>query len=273
MRCRRRCIMRSFSVHAVKGFFASLLIALCLFIGISSAYAVIANVQHAVSPDNGSATGTSLALSFGAAVTSGDHVIGSLTYSQTGGTDNLTSITDDKGNTYTVVSKILDAGNSQYFLLFYRENITNAPTTITANFSPTTAWRRMTLSEFSGLQSSSSTDGSTTKTTTGNTGTDAQSSGNITTTANGDLIYGAFVDANGTGDPWSAGTGFTGLDISSSANLPMGHEWRVQSSSGSIAGTFTQGASSASDVGVIAFKAAGGAAPTLRLRSIMGVGQ
>lgn len=237
-------------------------IILFLLLRSTLALAAPANVQHKLGPDVGNVGDTSVSITFTGAVASGNAVTGGLTYANAAG-DKFTGIDDDKGNTYTIRSKFFDVTNTQFNLLFYLENITNAPTTITAHFSSGVAFRRMTAAEWSGVATVSAIDGSTGQETTGSTSTDAQSSGNITTVANGDVIYSTFGDSTGAGASWTQGTGFTSLDIAAGSDaIPMGHEYLIQSSAGSIAGTWTQSVSGVADVMVLALKSAGGGGPS-----------
>jgi hypothetical protein len=255
-----------------------------LLLSATSSFAVIANVQHAISTDGVTGVIPSKSVSFGAAVTSGNAYVGTATYSQNSGADCFASLVDDKGNAPTVVAKLSDTAATQFVLLFHIENVTNGPTTVTISFTTTAcgtgggaAFVSLAIAEFSGVATTSAIDGSTSQVFAGSTTTNAVTSGNITTTANGDLIYSAFYDENVGGATFTAGTGFTALDINpSSGTFPFGHEWQVQSTAGSIAGTWTQSISGSTDVLVLALKAAGGGGgtpPNRQLRSMMGVGQ
>lgn len=264
--------MRSSKWPVVWKLFASLLLASCLLAG--QARAAVVNVQHVVNTDGGAGvTGSSFSVAFSSTVGSGNLVVGALTYANNLG-DKLTSVTDDKGNSYTIVSKIFDSVNSQYNAIFYLGNVTNAPKTITANYSASTQnWVRITLAEFSGVVTTSPLDVTTSQMSPGSTSTDGLSSGSVTTTAAGDLIYGAFFDNQGAATVLSSGTGFTTLDNSNTANLPCAHEFLVQGSAGVQAATFTESASSSGATLVAAFKATAGGGPVRHLRSMMGVGQ
>jgi hypothetical protein len=73
------------------------------------------------------------------------------------GAGTLTSVTDNKGNTYNKETSVLDTTDSLNSAAFSRTNITNAPTVITANFSAGVTFRQILVDEFSG-GSTASTD-------------------------------------------------------------------------------------------------------------------
>ncbi len=128
--------------------------------------------------------------------------------------------------------------------------------TVTADFSGVTgAFNRIVAHEVSGVDTSNPLDGNTMQSQSdpGN-GTDAVTSSNIVTTQNGDYIFGATFDME-SGLTAAAGTGFTSrLYLSGVAGYLS--EDRIQSSSGSIAATFTQPGSAFTDfiTGVMAFR-------------------
>ncbi len=123
--------------------------------------------------------------------------------------------------------------------------------TISANFSSAVN-SQILFHEVSGINTSSPLDGSTMRSqTTPGTGVDAVSSGNITTTQNGDYIFGLGIDASQNSPTWTAGSGF-GLKAS---DTRIQSEDRIQTVAGSIAATFTINLSFASPiVGIMAFK-------------------
>lgn len=257
-----------------------LLASLALLFSANVAFATPANVSHTLGADGAGSpggNGSNIVLTFPAAP-SGSLVVGAVQRAHTGSITAIGSITDDKGNTYNIADDTDQTTDGQTQATFWLNNVTNGPSTITVTFpggAGVVTFRRMLIDVFSGVDTSGTpTDGHTAQQNAGSTSTNAQTSGSITTAVNGDLIWTAFSDSEGAGATWSAGTGFTILDNGTSAdNDPMGSAWQVQSTAGSIAGTFTENVSSRSVVGVIAFKAAGGGGAVLRLRSLMGVGQ
>jgi hypothetical protein len=217
-----------------------------------------ANVPTAVQSQTnstGASAGASIAITFSSAVTSGNTVVGGVSW----GTANndLTSVTDDKGNTYNIVRTVSDSGNGQTQATFYLANITNAPTVITANFTNTPAYRAITATELSGV-ATTPLDGQTGQLQSApGTGTDAITSLTITPTQNGDYIYGVTFDTSTHNIP-SAGTNFTSLaSVGDGATTQSGlSEGLVQGTAASIAATFT-GANDNYASFVLAFKSSG----------------
>lgn len=216
----------------------------------------IAHVQSANGGSNASAP--SCSATFGSPVGSGNIIVGFAFWSEGSTTNDLSSISDDKGNTYTIVDKLnafAVTSNSRAFASFYCANVTNAPTVITANFSPSTGSLAILVDEYSGVATTSPLDGHTMQAQSGvGTTANAATSGNITTTVNGDLIYGGLACLSGSAGQVAAGTGFT-LRVNNVA--PNGAQFfdtedEIQSSAGTTAATFTLNAGDSTLVGVMA---------------------
>lgn len=255
-----------------------------LLLAINPAAAAWTHTQSASVTLN-TTTGSSLALSFGSAVSSNGTVSGFVIF------DNsipasLTSVTDDKSNTYTIVDTVTDAVNDQTIVSFYLTNISNGPITITAHFSASTDFFAMGLEEDNpGAGQTASIDGhnaALTSIPTSTTGTNNVSSGSATTTANGDLIKGFVVNSGGL-TTFSAGTSpiaFTQRTHAAgdATHFGMTTEDFVQTTAGSIAVTFGNSVSDPvtivkADAFMLAFQSAASGGATPRLRSLMGVGQ
>lgn len=189
-------------------------------------------------------TGTSFNLAFPSTISSGSAVVGYVSYDDT---VTLSSITDDKSNTYTVVDSVDDAGNGQKTSSFVLGNITNGAKTLTFNFSSTIGFGWAVIDEYSGtLASSNPVDGTAhsgrlqagyPSTTNGVTATA------ITTSVNGDLIWCGVCNTGGNpgADNWAAGTGFTLRNNQSVGSFfnSLASEDQVQSTAGSITASFT----------------------------------
>ena len=152
-------------------------------------YVQSASATSALSP-----TAATIAVSFPSVVTSGNTVAGFVTWGSDIAT-NLSTVTDDKGNTYTIVRKTNSTGgHNQSIASFYLQNIINSPQTLTATFSPAMAWRGIAVHEISGLCTTATTPSCATPLdqetgqaqTTPGTGTDLVTSGPVTTTKSGD---------------------------------------------------------------------------------------
>lgn len=176
------------------------------------------------------------------AVGSGNCILGSVTYD--GNASGLASVTDDKGNTYHLETAILDGLAGQSSCAFSLTNITNGPTVITANFSPSTSFHGILVDEFSGTSTASTDERDGTAhggqyQATPSTATDGVSSGIFTTATNGDLLWGSTMSgdsptAASNGTSFSTGTAITSSDVA------LQSEFRTQTTAGSgTAATFT----------------------------------
>jgi hypothetical protein len=111
------------------------------------------------------------------------------------------SITDSQGNPLTQVGTQLNSPNNIGSRVYYANTIKGGSDTITVTLSGKSTYLEMYLTEYSGLNQANPIDAQTG--TTGSAGT--VSSGNITTTAAGDLLY-AFCLADSS---CTVGSGFT----------------------------------------------------------------
>lgn len=214
----------------------------------------ISHVQGTHAGADGS--GSTIVLTFTNPVGTGNTVCGGFSFNST----TLTSVTDDKGNTYNTETLITSAGASCY--AFSLGNITNGPKIITITLAANSGFGNTSVAdEYSGtaaLSDPRDVHGGQAQSSVGTT-TDAVSSGSFTTTANGDLIYGVTICTN-SANLCAAGTGFTGRSSDTGGGAVS--EDLVQSSAGSIAATFTN--SQAGDffaTFLLAIKAASGTAP------------
>src|SRR5258708_17264178 len=205
----------------------------------------------------------------GANVGSGKCVLGGIISVPNGIT--ITSVQDDQGNTYTVKDSLNDATDSHQIFSFELGNITNAPHIITITFGSGSGNPvQVVIDEYSGaLAAADPTDGhAIVLRTAPGTGANAITSTSITTTVNGDLIYGVCFD-QGTATPAStAGTSplsFTlrGSDLDPTDAFSVVSEDAVQSPPGSVNTAFTNSTTGGGDnfaVIIIAVKPAAGAA-------------
>src|SRR5882762_8506972 len=96
----------------------TLLTSALLFLFVGNASAAPTWVQGNATGNSTGATFTSWTTPIGAVTGSPLHICGILTW---GGTDAtlLQSLTDDKGNTYTVLTPVVDTANQQVMAQFY----------------------------------------------------------------------------------------------------------------------------------------------------------
>src|SRR5713101_2617635 len=179
---------------------------------------------------NNDLSGASLQATLGAAVTSGNLVAITISWADT----STATIDDTIGNTYTLLDSHSDANGPQSGAAAATVNVTNAPQTFTLHNSPATAFRDITVEEWS-------CTGGPSAGLDGHTGADNPNvadgagfdTGNIMTTVNGDLIWSSANCAT-TSFPAQAGSGFT-------RNSTIGGEATeslTQSTAGTIAGTW-----------------------------------
>lgn len=172
-------------------------------------------------------------------------------------TETLTSITDGT-NTYTLVNNPT-LGNTERSAMFYASNITGAPTTITATLSASVGDVRMVVHEASGLLTAGALDTNAINYQSFPTaGNDVLTSGSVTTTTNGQYVFGATSSEFAT-EATGSGTGFT-LAESGTANR-VSSEYKIQTTGAALAATFNGGGDGFL-TGIMTFKAEAEAAGT-----------
>jgi hypothetical protein len=222
-------------------------------------------VRSSISPDGTTATATTVALTV-TAVGNNNLIVG-IVENGLNTPATCTGVSDDKGNTYTLIDAKSNSTDGAAAVVFYKEGITNAPTVITATFSAAVWFRRMAVSEYSGIATSSAIDGHTgaLRQPPGAAGANNILSGSITTTVGGDLIWGGCFDNPGTPLAYTTGTSpiaFTQRLNSSGGSIVEATviEDTLQAAAGTVQATFGQGVVANCMAWVAAFKdAAGGA--------------
>jgi Concanavalin A-like lectin/glucanases superfamily len=166
-------------------------------------------------------SGTGASVSFDAAVSSGNIVLG-VCWAQNATSFSGVTVTDDKSNTYDIVDQSTAGG---WPLVSFKSHsvITNGPTTITISGITGSGIVWPIIEEFSPPGSVVSVDAHTINTTD-------ISSLNVTTTHDGCLVWSGVV-VNGT--VHGAGTGFT-IGVNGSPSQYTFTEYAVQSTHGSI---------------------------------------
>lgn len=222
----------------------AVLVALLLSSGF--AHAAPAYVS-ASSSNNTAANGSStVTITLGSAIPAGAAVCIFAGFASSAVAADLTVTDNASGNTYTE----LDFNNPGSFGLatFYGLNIQNSPTTITfSSGSFAMNFSHVFVETFTGVATTSALDvhAINPQTTAPGTGANAVTSGNVTTTANGDLLCGGTVDLQGAGTISHGTSPISYTQAESTANAYM-TEYAVQSTaSATTPATFT--ASSASD--------------------------
>jgi hypothetical protein len=195
--------------------------------------------------------------------------------------NTLTGITDNcntggTSNTYTVVDNPTTSTLGRAAMA-YAVIGKSGSCTVRADFSGSQG-NFIIIHEISGIDTSSPLDNNQHKITAqedpGND-TDAVSSGQITTTQNGDYIFGASINDTGNDATPVAGTGFNQRISDTGSSQDFTSEDKNQTSSGNISATFTNPGASWADfiTGIMAFKpASGGAGSTNPYVKIRGGG-
>jgi hypothetical protein len=220
----------------------------------------VSHVQTAHSPDTNDGAATTVTVTMGSAFTATNALAVKVTW-QSPSVNDLTSVTDTS-NTYTIIDRItVDAPNTIRMATAVAQNIAaGGPRTITANFSTSALFRRISCSEYDTVATTGQPNAHQINASAAfGTGTDAVTSNTGTTTVDGCTIWGAAYDDTSATIP-SVGTSFTsrfsGTGAAGDANRI---EDRVQSTQGAVAATFTTTAGTDSiGVAMLAFAPASG---------------
>ena len=207
-------------------------------------------------------TGTSASpsLSFTSAVLNHSLLVACAGWGTT--TATLNSVTSSPSNTWNSTTDVSNSGQVR-IQCYYAMNVASGTTSVTFNFSASVSWD-IAIHEYSGVATTSALDQQ--NGATGNSS--SPSSGSVTTTAGGELIFGWTANSLGV-NTYTAGTGFT---LRRSDLAFYASEDQVQGTAGAISATWGQGGSTAQWAAkVLTFKAVGGAAKPHQLPTL-GVG-
>src|SRR5206468_663501 len=227
------------------------------------AAAAISFVQANASTNDAAAS--TIAQAFTTANTTGNLIVVAVTW----GDNAAPSIraTDTLGNTYAITINDFDPGNRQGLAILYAPNIRAGANTVTVTLGTTGGYRRIMVSEYSGIATTAPFDVAAHNRAGGTTAANGVTSTAATTTANGDLIFGVAMDDSGSFGTITAGTGFT---VRATLNaMDMAIEDRIQATAGSVAATFTFSRADIYFAQMAAFKAAAGGGGTLAVSSLV----
>jgi hypothetical protein len=189
-------------------------------VALSAATSTASFVQAAASAAHG--TPTTLSLAFPSSTRAGDLLLVAFDYDSS---VTPASVTDSQGDVFTAVGNQLNSPGGALSRVYYAKNITGGADTVTVTLSAESSYLELYLSEYSGINTTNPIDAEVGA--SGNAGT--VSSGSVTTTAAGDIVYGYCV-----GDGvCSLGSGFTARSTLD-ANLM---EDKTAGSAGSYAAT------------------------------------
>ena len=213
------------------------------------AQAGVTLVQH-TSKDAGTTTTSSLA--FVSPNTAGNWIAvsvrGGLSSSQ------IFTIADTNGNTYRQAAQIGFTSSAVTLAIYYAENIKGGANTITVS-DTVSGPLRFAILEYSGVATSNSRD----VTATGQGTSSSPNSGNVTTTASGDLLLGAIATTNPA--TFTAGSGLTIEEfVGPEPGTKLIAEDQIQVSAGIASASASLATSDAWGAVLAAFKAANGGA-------------
>lgn len=201
---------------------------------------------------------TTIALTLNSSVSVGDTIILNATHG--GQADDFSSVTDNLGNTYTRAgSHIADTVHDQAASTYVAKVTTGGTPTITVTFVGALSYRGIMAHVESGINTTTPVNQATGQfQSSPGTATDGVTSGAATTTADGCRIIG-FSWNTGDINNRTQGTNFTDrLTVGTGSTVAGDSEDRTQTTQGSIAATFTQGANDSALTFMVALTPAGG---------------
>ncbi len=222
-------------------------------------HANIALVQHA-SKDAGTTTAASLVFNSNNTVGNwiGVCIRGGNSSSQ------VFTVTDSQGNVYKLAKQIGFTASQVTLAIYYAENIQSGVNTVTVSMT-VSGPLRFAILEYSGVLTSSSLD-----VAAGATGTSTSpNSGNLTTTASGELLLGAVATTNS--GTFTAGSGYGIKEfVPSEPNTKLIAEDRIQAAAGTASASASISASDTWGAILATFKpgSGGGNAPSITSLSI-----
>lgn len=188
-----------------------------------------AYVQSGKYTNDGSSTAVSASLPV--ASTAGNTLIAVVSWGDADA--SALSATDNAGNVYTIATRDFDSGNRQGLAILYASNAKSGATTTTVSLGTSAGYRRMIILEYSGLLA---VDVTAKNISTATTAQNAVTSTGATTTAAGELVFGAVMD-DYSHNNITAGTGFTQRSYTNNKDLAC--QDLIQAQTGSVASTQT----------------------------------
>lgn len=223
--------------------FAFFSLLLLLHFHVLPAKGAITLVQHA-SKDAG--TKTTASVNFAKSNIAGNWIAVSVRGSQS--SSQVFTVRDSNGNTYQKGPQVGFTGSAVTLAIYYAENIKGGANTVTVSMT-VSGQLRFAIAEYSGVAISNSLDSFAAATSTSS----SPNTGNLTTTANGELLLGAIGTTNSA--TFTAGAGYTIRD-----SVPeLITEDQVQAAAGVTSAGATLSASDSWGAVLIAAKAAGAA--------------
>ena len=201
---------------------------LLAFLATSPSWAAPAFVQGC---ESAGTVATTQACTFGTSTTAGNAILCGTGLDITAVAALLSAADTSGSNTYTLLTQTANSNNVG-IRQFYALNITGGWTVVTATYQNSSANKAVHCAEFSGLQAFDQQAGNAQ--TDPGTGTDAVTSGNITTTQADEVLFTTSCCSPTT---IIVGTNYTYIDAGPS--FDQGSAYRIVSSTGTYAGTWT----------------------------------
>lgn len=211
--------------------------------------------------ENGAASSTTVAVTLGAPVTPGNLVVVFVGYATAA--NDVTSITDDKGNNYTLQDFIEAGANDYGWHSAWFTPANNGPITITSTSSAAHTFSSILAIEIAPPAGATATFDTSAINTQLNPGAAADAvTSTAKTTASADIIIGGSVSVGSVG--LATGTGFTTIQSNVGANS-FSTEYLIQGAPGSQAATFTVTLGGEFSTAMLAFSATFGGTTQYRL--------
>lgn len=179
---------------------------------------------------------TNIAQAFPSANTAGNLIVVAVSWDSP--VSNLRA-SDTQGNTYLLATNDFDWVHRQGLAILYAPNIRSGSNTVTVSFGEGHQYRRIAISEYSGVAPASPLDVTAKNMADGVTAANGITSNSATTSTDGELIFGAVMDDAGV-TTIAAGAGFT--QRASVNNKDLVIEDMIQKTAGTVASTQTFGA-------------------------------
>jgi hypothetical protein len=239
--------------HRILG--AAISLALLLVLGTSAQAQGGSGIALVQDTNEDAGMTTSATLAFNSNTTAGNWI--GICIRAGAGNETFT-VTDSNGNTYHQAIQFNGTGNDNTFGIFYAENIAGGPNTIKVS---DTAWAtlRFTILEYSGVATSGSLD--VAAAAEGDSA--SPNSGNVVTTARGDLLLGVTVTANPA--TFTAVSSYAiEQSVPAEPKTKLIAEDQIQTTAGTASASATLGAADVWGAELAAFKAAAAATTAAR---------
>lgn len=189
-----------FSISSARWALGGILACAAIMLGPLRAHAAPAFVQSATGFSAASAA--SVSATFTASTTAGNLIAVAVGWQSPDGTTPTSTVTDDKGNVYTLSTGPAIAFSNYYMATYYAKNVAVNTKAVTLSLGSAMTFVRLAIHEYSGMDTVSPLDV---------VSANAAATGNLdsltaTTTAANEVIFGWCLNGNGT---VTAGTGFS----------------------------------------------------------------